>query len=610
MCWIFWYAGDQPALPYLMQGLQRLEYRGYDSAGIMIMDTDGQHHLIKEVWKVSDLQSKINQDVSSDNYKTQTYWIGHTRWATHGVPSIVNTHPHIDTQQKFFVVHNGIIENHVKLKKMLEKDHGYTFVSQTDTEVLPALLSVYRTGDLLETVHTILPLLHGAYALVVMTSHSPNIMVAVKRWSPLLFGLKDNHSSYVFSSDEQALTGIVDKIIRLEDGECLHLFDGNYTIQHEGKHIQKNAEDIDITTIQEDKGEFATFMLKEIYEQPAIISRACRGRIHTETKDIASNSVQYLENKNIQKVVFVGCGTSYHAWCVGAEWINTYTNIDAHAVIASEYIHSRIDTKATTMHVFLSQSGETADTIEILKYVKANEWITMGIVNVVGSTIAHMTDCGFFLRAWYEIWVASTKACTAQLIHILFLVLFLWRKSWLSYQTYSSIIETIDHIPDLMQQTLDLNQDIKQIAHQLHTHQHMFFLGRHVMAHIAREWALKLKEISYIHAESYPTGELKHGPLALIEETFPSVLLAPHNEHFALNMSSLSEIQSRKGKVLVISDTEVESADRCLTIPSWSDIAMPFIMTVALQLLAYHTADYLGKDIDKPRNLAKSVTVT
>lgn len=356
------------------------------------------------------------------------------------------------------------------------------------------------------------------------------------------------------------------------------------------------------------KGDYETFMRKEIYEQPAIIARAFKGRINFANGDLYSNSVEFLKDKTFGQIIFVACGTSYHAGALGAARVEQLTGIPARAEIASEYMHRPIPTQ-NTLHVFLSQSGETADSIEVLKHIRNKGGITMGIVNTVGSSIANMTDCGYFLRAGTEIGVASTKAFTAQLACLMLFVLYLAKKHKLTLGQFNELVHEFEQIPSLMEQVLAQEAHIKTIAKDFAQYQHMFFLGRQIQFPIAQEGSLKLKEISYIHSEAYPAGELKHGPLALIDEACPTVLLTPKDELYYENMSSLAEIQSRNGKILVISDTEVADADRQITLPKTHPSLAPFLTTLAVQLLAYHVAAELGRDIDKPRNLAKSVTV-
>jgi len=612
MCWIFWYKGPKVVVPILEHGLQRLEYRGYDSAGICIMNNEGHPEIVKSIWKVSQLSNKIERKKLESNsfLTTATIGIAHTRRATHWRPSEVNTHPHYDTKKEFFVVHNGIIENYDKIKKQLQAE-WYNFYSETDTEVIPALLSKNRTGNFLETVEKVLSMLRGAYALAICCTHCPNEMIAIKRWSPLIFGVNVDKKEYFVSSDAQALSGYANEIINLQDGDIVNITDDNYIIKAGWKTVRKPLEKLNTEALLASKGNYPTFMLKEIYEQSVIIQRSFKWRINFETGDLYSNSVEFLKDKNIKKIIFVACGTSYHSGLTWVYWLEELAWIDCKAEISSEYMHKDINTDKETLHIFLSQSWETADSIEVLKHIKNKWWMTLWIVNVVGSTIANLTDCGFFLRAGTEIGVASTKAFTAQLSCILMLALFLWKKQKLSYSYFQKILTGLKTIPSQIDQILQKEKinEIKTIAKQLTNYKNLFYLWKNIEFPVAMEGSLKLKEISYIHSEAYPTGELKHGSLALIQEDFPCIIIAPNDFLFQQNMSSLSEIKARDWKVLVISDIDIENADRTIKIPSTNKIIMPFLTTIVTQLLAYFVAEELWRDIDKPRNLAKSVTV-
>jgi len=594
----------------LENGLQRLEYRGYDSSGMLVMNSNWDFELVKAVGKVSELSHKIEQNRKNDKSLLNSWNIGiaHTRWATHWRPSEENTHPHYDSEKRFFVVHNWIIENYSKLKKSLESE-WYVFYSETDTEVIPALLNHYWTGSFVETVELVLPMLHGAYALAICCRDFPDEIIAVKRWSPLVLWVNKENSEYFLSSDMQALVGYVNQVVSLNDWDLVYIKNSNYSIKSEWKIIKKTLENLDLEVVIASKWEFPTFMMKEIFEQPVIVQRSFKWRINFETGNLYSNSVEFLKDKKIKKVVFVACGTSYHAGLVGSYWFDELVWIDVKVEVSSEYMQKNIKTDENILHVFLSQSGETADTIEVLKYIKEKWGLTLWIVNVVGSTIANLTDCWFFLRAGTEIWVASTKAFTAQLSCILMLALYLGKKEILTYSYFQKIITGLKKIPNQMEQILLLKDEIKIIAKDLAKYKNLFYLGRNLQYPVAMEWSLKLKEISYIHSEAYPAGELKHGSLALIQQDFPSVLIAPDDFLFDQNMSSMEEVQARGGKVLVISNQKVEKANRNIVIPETNKILMPFLTTVVTQLLAYYVAEYLDRDIDKPRNLAKSVTV-
>ncbi len=610
MCWIFGYYWSKPAATILEHGLQRLEYRGYDSAGMAVMTTDWHVELIRAVGRVSELSNAVATNPSlSVEGSAYTQGIAHTRWATHGVPAERNTHPHHDVGRNFFVVHNGIIENQRKLKNELEQE-WYTFYSETDTEVVPALLAKYRNGNLLETIEKVLPLLHGAYALLISCIHTPWEMIGVKWGSPLIFGINGDTHEFFFSSDAQALAGYAKEVIHLLDGELIHLHDSTYTIRTEHNVIKKPTQILDISAMEASKGAYKHFMLKEIYEQPAIINRILRGRADFANRTLMAEAFHGMQDEHYERIILVGCGTSYNAGLVWAYWIEQLTGIQAKAEIASEYITKRIPTDGKTLHIFLSQSGETADSLEVLKHIKNHGGATFGIVNVVGSSIAHLTNHGLFMRAGFEIGVASTKAFTAQLICLFLLSLFLAKKRGLTLASYTDLLNHLQHIPVLIDEILvNCVDPIRTLAQELAGYEDMFFLGRGVQFPVACEWSLKMKEISYIHSEAYPAGELKHGPLALIDERMPCVCIAVDDELFQQNLSSISEVQARKGKVLAISNKPISQADRNIIIPQTHPLLMPCLTTIVTQLLAYHTADILGRDIDKPRNLAKSVTV-
>ncbi len=608
MCGIIGYQWHKNAVSILEAWLKRLEYRGYDSAGLVIFNKNRWHKSLKAVGRVSNLSAllgKSEKEIFSPDYNR---WIAHTRWATHGIPSGANTHPHHDSDKRFFVVHNGIIENQRKLKDDLAKN-GYIFYSETDTEVIPALLAKHRDGALLSTVEKVIPMLAGAYALVITCVDCPNEMIWVKRWSPLLFGMNRATNERYFSSDAQALAGFSTEIIHLQDGELIHLNNNEYNIRTEHGIIEKATKMLNIAAMEADKWEYKHFMLKEIYEQASIMKRIFFWRVDFATNHLEAEGFHGMVNEHYDRIVLVGCGTSYNAALIWAYRLESLAHIEAKAEIASEYVNKRIPTDPKTLHIFLSQSGETADSIEVLKYIRENNGKTFGIVNTVGSTISNLTDHGFFMRAGFEIGVASTKAFTAQLTCLLLLVLFLAKRRGLTLSQYNHLLKELQKIPQKISRILDQTDTIRSIAAQISQYKDMFFLWRAWQYPIACEWSLKMKEISYIHSESYPAGELKHGPLALIDENVPSIILLPNDEHELHNISSITEIQARKGKILAISNKKIDQADWNIIIPETNSYLAPFLTTIAVQLLAYYTADVLGRDIDKPRNLAKSVTV-
>ena len=606
MCGIFWYKGKgNDAHKILVHGLERLEYRGYDSAGILVWNYEGSMKLIRAVGKVSNLANKVAQEISDkENF---TFWIAHTRRATHGWVTKENTHPHHDMNKHFYLVHNGIIENYHKLKQdLLAK--WYTFYGETDSEVIANLLEDNRTGDFMQTVEKILGIIRWAYALLIVSTYAPDEIIAVKIGSPLLFAYNIDNE-YFFSSDKQALAWYADKLIYLDDGDIVHVKWHDYQIKSNGVPAKKNIEDMDIQLLEASKWDYKHFMLKEIFEQANIIRRIFKGRVDFNKNFLNAEAFHGMQNEQFKKIVFVGCGTSYNAWCLWTYRMENLAWLDSSCEIASEYEYKNIKVNDNTLYVFISQSGETADSIEVLKLIKNKWWHTFGIVNVVWSTISRLTDYGLFTRAWAEIWVASTKAFTAQITCILLLALYLGQKRGLGKAKYDKIMIELSKVPVMIEDILADTVNIRKIAENISEYKNFFFLGRQYQLPIARESSLKLKEITYLHSEWYPSGELKHGPLALIDDSIPSVLFVPNDLMFEKNVSSIQEIKARDGKVITISDKDIQNTNGNIQIPSTIDEIYPFLTAVAWQLFAYHVADILNKDIDKPRNLAKSVTV-
>jgi len=605
MCGIFGYKGQKyDAKEILLTGLKRLEYRGYDSAWMALMDKKDVE-VIKAVGKVSNLAKKL-QELNLNKKFSQG--MAHTRWATHWGVTLQNTHPHYSSKKEFFVVHNWIIENYAELKKELEQK-GYTFYSQTDTEVVAKLLEDNKKDSLLATVEAVLPRLEWAYAFLIFSTLWPDEFVAVRYGSPLVLGFTKDKELF-FSSDLQALAWFADEVIFLDDGDVVGVKGYDFVIKSEWELVTKPIQKVDVDALKAEKWPYPHYMLKEIFEQGEVLKNVFRWRINFETNELVADAFRQLDSLDIKKVVFVASGTSYHAGEVAARWLQDLAWVEASAQIGSEFVYRRINVDPQTLFVFISQSGETADSIEALKLVKAKWWKTFGIVNVVGSTIARLTDMGMFTRAWTEIWVASTKAFIAQLGVLILLTLYFARKNGLSLIELESIIKNLAAIPTKIEEILyKQEQNIQQIAKDFSKFDHAFFLGRHFNYPVAMEGSLKFKEISYIHSEAYPAWELKHWPLALIDEKFPSVLIMPKDLRFDHNLSTLQEIKARNGKVLGVSDQKIKWVDWQIDLPSTHPVLYPFLATVALQLLAYRTARELGREIDKPRNLAKSVTV-
>lgn len=605
MCWIFAYQWSKTdAQKILLHWLQRLEYRWYDSAWLFVWNDKWETQLIKSVWKVSSLVEKTNKEIQTSDF---TFWIAHTRRATHGGITENNSHPHYNMNKDFYLVHNGIIENYHKLKQDLIIK-WYTFYWETDSEVVANLLQEYDTWNFLTTVEKVLSLIRWAYALVILSSKYPWEMIAVRLWSPLVFAYSQS-GDYYFSSDQQALAWYADKLIYLDDWDLVYIHDNDYEIKSWWIKISRKIEDMDLESLEISKGEFKHFMIKEVREQPNIIRRIFKWRVDFNNYSMNAEAFHGIQNENFQKIVFVGCGTSYNAWLLGTYWIQNLTWLQAECEIASEYEYKNIHVDDQTLFVFISQSWETADSIEVLKLLKSRGAHTFWIVNVVWSTISRLTDYWLFTRAWAEIWVASTKAFTAQITSILLLALFLWKKRWLNKSNYEKILTELSKVPTMIEDVLENSSNIRKIAQDFSKYKDFFFLGRHYQVPIARESSLKLKEISYLHSEFYPSGELKHWPLALIDKNIPSVLFVPNDLLFEKNVSSIQEIKARNGIVLTVSDKEIQNTDYTIKINHTIDEIYPFLTVIVGQLFAYHVADILWKDIDKPRNLAKSVTV-
>jgi len=607
MCGIFGYVGKQNASKVLIHWLEKLEYRGYDSAWFVVWNTSWLQ-LVKSVGKVSYLTAKSENTLVAD--ETFSYWIAHTRWATHGWVTENNCHPHYSENEKIYLVHNGIIENYKELKDSLVAK-WYKFYSETDSEVVAKLIEDSWEWNLLKTVEKVLPTLEWAYAFLFISKENPDEIIGVKYWSPLVFWYSNDKKDLYFSSDTQALAWVVENIIFLDDWELVHIKSSDYTIKSEWKLVSKSAEKIDVASLKAEKWDFKHFMLKEIFEQPKVLNDVFRWRIDFENLKLnKAGSFEELDKFEFDKVVFVACGTSYHAWWLGTYWLQDLAGMDSSVEVASEYEYKNIRVEAKTLYVFISQSGETADSIEPLKYLKSKWAHTFWIVNVVGSTISRLTDSWMFTRAGTEVWVASTKAFTAQICTILILTLYFWEKNWnLWRQKYRQIIQELQKIPGIIDELLKESEEIRKVAQEIKDYKQFFFLWRHLELAVAYESSLKFKEISYLNSQALPSWELKHGSLALVDKDFPSVIFMPSDFLYEKNLSSIQEVKARNGKILAVSNKKIDSATWNVIIPETIEETYPFITAIAGQLIAYHTADLLWRDIDKPRNLAKSVTV-
>jgi glucosamine--fructose-6-phosphate aminotransferase (isomerizing) len=607
MCGIVGYLGKNEALPILIDGLKRLEYRGYDSSGIAIFDQE-KINCAKAVGKIKELENKLSSlDFSG------TLGIAHTRWATHGEPSEVNAHPHIDCTGQIFVAHNGIIENYRELKKQLE-DKGHRFLSQTDTEVIAHLVEDLYQGNLTEAVQKAIKLIKGAYGLAIIHASEPDKMIVARYGSPLLIGLGDDE--IIVASDASAVIRYTKQVVYLDDGEIaeisrsgFRIIDNNFTT------VNKDVKEIEWNETEAEKQGFDHFMLKEIFEQGESINNSIRGRMIVKDGKVKLGGLEMISDRlrGIEKIIIVACGTARHAGLVGEYMLEEYAGIPVEVEYASEFRYRKPVMDKNTAVLAISQSGETADTLAAVKEAKEKGILTLGIVNAVGSTIARETDAGVYNHIGPEISVASTKAFTSQLaILALFTVLF-GRQREMSMVTGKRILEELSLLPEKIKKILEQNEEIKNLANKYKEVEHFLYLGRKYNKPVTAEGALKLKEISYIHAEGMPSGEMKHGTIALINENFPSFFIAPNDSVYEKNISNLEEIKARGGPIIAIA-TEGNIDLKNLTediiyIPKTLEMLTPILANIPLQLFAYHMAVARGCDVDKPRNLAKSVTV-
>ena len=613
MCGIVGYIGNKEAYPIIINGLKRLEYRGYDSAGFIVNAEKFVSEKTKG--KVSDLEEKAAKDV----LPTATFGMGHTRWATHGVPNDKNSHPHLSNSGKLAIVHNGIIENYQSIKQRLQQE-GYVFHSDTDTEVLINFIEYIKNKKQLpleEAVRYALNEVIGAYAIAVMEEDNPSKMVVARLGSPLVIGIGENE--FYIASDASPFIEYTQNALYLEDGEMATI-ELNKELQvrkiHNNKEVDPTIQELKISIDAIEKGGYEHFMLKEIFEQPLSIQDTMRGRLledgTTKISGINNNLKQFL---SADRIIIAACGTSWHAGLVGEYLFEELTRIPVEVEYASEFRYRNPVINASDIVIAISQSGETADTLAALKLAKERGAFIYGICNVVGSSIARLTDSGTYTHAGPEIGVASTKAFTTQLTVLTLLALHLGhKKGTIDHDTYRRLCKELAHIPDLVAKTLEMNKDkVLEIAREYKDVSNCIYLGRGYNFPVALEGALKLKEISYIHAEGYPAAEMKHGPIALIDENMPVVFLAPSKGHYEKVVSNAQEIKARKGKIIAVvteHDCQMSSlADHVLEIPEVDEIFSPILSVIPLQLLSYHIATMRGCNVDQPRNLAKSVTV-
>jgi len=603
MCGIIGYIGKRPAFPILLSGLRRLEYRGYDSFGFFVLDKN-KNFLLKKIGKISDFESEFS---GGENIEGKA-GIGHTRWATTGQVTEENTHPHYDCGHNIFLVHNGIIENYKELKEKLISE-GHKFYSETDTEVLAHLVEKYFDGNLEEAVRRALKDVRGTYGICVISKRDPQKLIAAKFGSPLILGI--NNDEFLVASDPSAIISHTRQVITLDDNEIAVIFPDKFFILKE-----KPIEKIEWERGEAQKQGFSHYLLKEIYEEPEAIKKSIVGRMIPEQGLAKLGGLEQVSEqlKKIRKLIIVGCGTAGYAAGVGEYMLEEYAKLPTKAEVASEfrYKDSILDDKTAVLAI--SQSGETADTLEAVKEAKRKGSLTLGLINIVGSSIARETDAGVYYRIGSEIGVAATKTFISQLSILVLMTVFLSRQREMSLVTGRRILEELQKLPDLAKKVLNQAEQIKKIANKYSEYRNFYFLGRKYNFPLALEGALKLKEVAWkIHAEGLPAGEMKHGQIALIDKNFPTVCICPSDSVYGKMKNAIEEIKAREGKILAIStegNQEIENlADDVIYIPRTLEMLTPILTAIPLHLFAAYLGLELGLDIDKPRNLAKSVTV-
>lgn len=609
MCGIVGYIGTKNSVPILIDGLKRLEYRGYDSAGIGIIDTESPI-IIKNKGKVSLLEDKVNELVLNSKIG-----IGHTRWATHGIPNEQNAHPHTNANKTLFIIHNGIIENFQVLKNNLIS-LGYKFESDTDSEVFAHLIDSFlnKGYDLSKSVQMALNEVNGTYGLAVIYSKEPDKLIAARKGSPLVIGLGEGEN--FIASDVSAILAHTKNVIYLDDGEFAVLYKDHYIVKTiADKQIEKEIHEIDMSIDEIDKGGFAHFMLKEIMEQPESTRNSMRGRLLPDEGDAKLGGLVDVIDRlvNSKRILISACGTSWHAALVGEYMLEHYARIPVEVEYASEFRYRNPILSGEDSIFFISQSGETADTLAALKEAKDKGALALGICNVVGSTIARESMSGVYIHAGPEIGVASTKAFTSQLVVLALITLLISRRKGLNILEGKQIVKALSEIPEKIEQILKLNDEIEELAEEFKDSPNFLYLGRGYNFPAALEGALKLKEISYIHAEGYPAAEMKHGPIALIDDDMPVVFIAPKDSTYEKILSNIQEVRARGGRIIAVTDEgngELDKlVDYSIKIPKTIEMLTPILTSIPLQLLAYHIAVKKALDVDQPRNLAKSVTV-
>lgn len=613
MCGIVGYIGQRQAYPILIKGLKRLEYRGYDSAGVALLDHTEHLSVYKAKGKVSNLEQ-----TAADKNVEGCMGIAHTRWATHGEPSQRNAHPHCSNSHDLVMVHNGIIENYTSLREALIK-RGYHFESDTDTEVLIQLIDyVQKKGktDLPTAVQIALKKVIGAYAIVVMDKKDPNQMVAARKSSPLVIGIGEDE--FFLASDATPIVEYTDQVVYLDDEEIaiLNKHESLKIVNFSNDAIEPHVQQVDLNIGQLEKGGYPHFMLKEIFEQPDCIDDCMRGRINLKTNEITLSALESYKEKwlNAKRIIIVACGTSWHAGLIGKQLLEDFCRVPVMVEYASEFRYNNPVITEEDIVIAISQSGETADTLAAIELAKEKGAFIYGVCNAIGSSIPRNTDTGSYIHVGPEIGVASTKAFTGQVTVLTMLALSLgYKRGTLSKERYHEVVAELGTISDKMRKALQLNEAIEQLSSTFTYAQNFIYLGRSYCYPVALEGALKLKEISYIHAEGYPAAEMKHGPIALIDSDMPVVAIAPSNGRYEKVVSNIEEIKARQGKVIAIvnegDETICNIAKHCIHVPTTLECLDPLLTSIPLQLMAYHIAVQKGKDVDMPRNLAKSVTV-
>ncbi len=611
MCGIVGYIGERDCVRFIIDGLKRVEYRGYDSAGLMVFSgKDNSYDLKKKTGRIQELEKVISGSLCGN------IGIGHTRWATHGEPNDINSHPHVSNNGRIFIVHNGIIENYISLKKKLLK-HGYTFYSETDTEILVNLIQFYYRNNIEEAVKLALSEVKGTYGIGVFCLNEPDILIAARLGSPLLIGIGNNEN--YFASDPASVLKDTAEVIYMEDGEIALI--SKQKVIHKtlsDEIIKKESETLSLELSDIEKSGYAHFMLKEIFEQPRTITDTMRGRLILEegaAKLGGLNQHPDVYNKllNAEKIFIVACGTSWHSALIGEYMLEEYARIPVEVEYASEFRYRDPIITPRTVVIAISQSGETADTLAAVKEAKRKGAATIGICNVVGSTISKETDAGVYLHAGPEIGVASTKAFTSQVIVLALITLDIARHKNMSFRQGYKIVKELKILPDIAGSILENADKIKEIAYKFRDAKNFLYLGRGYNFPVALEGALKLKEISYIHAEGYPAAEMKHGPIALIDKDMPVIFIAIKDSIYDKVVTNIKEVKARNGVVISIAshgDEEIENiSDYVIRVPDTTNLLSPVLTVIPLQLLAYYMAVEKGFNVDMPRNLAKSVTV-